>query len=76
METRSFTAFVEFDPETRLYVGTIPSVPGAHSQGQTLDELQANLKEVLELCLEDWVAQGVPIVEDDFVGIQKIAVTL
>ncbi|MGC1374615.1 MAG: type II toxin-antitoxin system HicB family antitoxin [Anaerolineales bacterium] len=48
----TFTAYVEYDPETKLYVGAIPGIPGAHTQGATLDELQQNLKEVLSLCLE------------------------
>ena len=52
-ERRTFTAYIEFDAETRLYVGTIPSVRGAHTQGATLDELRTNLREVLELCLEE-----------------------
>jgi predicted RNase H-like HicB family nuclease len=50
---KSFTAQVEYDPETKMYVGIIPGVPGAHTQGASLDELQANLQEVLELCLEE-----------------------
>lgn len=48
-----FTAYVEWDPETKLYVGIVPGIPGAHTQAATLDELQKNLKEVLELCLEE-----------------------
>lgn len=48
-----FTAYVEKDPETGLYVGIVPNLPGAHTQGTTLDELQGNLKEVVELCLEE-----------------------
>jgi len=51
--SQAFTAYVEWDPETRLYVGIIPDIPGAHTQGATLDELKRNLKEVLELCLEE-----------------------
>ena len=51
---KTFTAYIEWDPETKLYVGTVPGIPGAHSQGETLDELQKNLKEVLELCLEEY----------------------
>ena len=47
---RTFTAYVEWDPETKLYVGIVPGIPGAHTQGATLDELHENLKEVLELC--------------------------
>jgi len=50
---KTFTASVEWDPETNLYVGTVPDIPGAHTQGATLDELQKNIKEVLELCLEE-----------------------
>ena len=41
-----------------------------HTQGETLDELQANLKEVLELILED----GVPVLQSEFVGIQQVVV--
>ena len=48
---KTFTAYVEWDPETKLYVGVVPGLPGAHTQGATFDELQKNLKEVLELCL-------------------------
>lgn len=50
---RTFTAYIEYDPETQLYVGTVPGIPGAHTQGATLDELHTNLREVLELCVEE-----------------------
>lgn len=49
---RSFVAYVEWDPETKLFSAIIPGIPGAHTQGASLDELRENLKEVLELCLE------------------------
>jgi predicted RNase H-like HicB family nuclease len=67
---RTFTAVVERDPETRLYVGYIPGFPGAHTQAKTLDELNANLREVLDLLLED----GDPRLEAEFVGIQQVLV--
>jgi len=69
---KTFTAYIEYDPETALYVGFIPGIPGAHSQGATLDELQQNLKEVLELCLEegDNSMENLP----RFVGLQQIEV--
>ena len=67
---RSYTAVVERDTETGLLVGYIPGFPGAHSQAETLDELQANLKEVVAMLLED----GEPDLEAEFVGIQTIAV--
>ena len=50
---RTFSAYVEWDPETKLYVGIVPGIPGAHTQAATLGELRINLKEVLELCLEE-----------------------
>jgi len=50
---KTFTAYVEWDAETKLYVGVFPGIPGAHTQGASLDELHRNLKEVLELCLEE-----------------------
>ena len=68
-----FTAYVEFDPETELYVGVIPGIPGAHTQGATLDELKQNLKEVLELCLDEY--DGPVEFLPKFVGIQQIEVS-
>ncbi|MHC4443387.1 MAG: type II toxin-antitoxin system HicB family antitoxin [Planctomycetota bacterium] len=50
---RTFQAVIEKCPDTGLYVGYIPGFPGAHSQGKTLDELTENLREVIELILED-----------------------
>ena len=48
-----FAAVIERDPETSLYVGHVPGFPGAHSQGSTLDELNANLREVIEMLLAE-----------------------
>ncbi|MYN65618.1 MAG: type II toxin-antitoxin system HicB family antitoxin [Acidobacteria bacterium] len=50
---RSYTAVVERCPATRLYVGYVPGFPGAHSQGDTLEELNENLKEVIAMLLDD-----------------------
>ncbi|MGA2984343.1 MAG: type II toxin-antitoxin system HicB family antitoxin [Terriglobia bacterium] len=71
---RTFSAYVEWDPETKLYVGVIPGIPGAHTQGASLDELQTNLKEVLELCLEEYKGS----LEDlpRFVGLQQVEVAV
>jgi predicted RNase H-like HicB family nuclease len=48
-----FTTVIERCPETKLYVGYVPGFPGAHSQGESLDELNANLQEVIDMLLED-----------------------
>lgn len=68
----TLTAVVEQDPETGLYVGIVPGLPGAHSQGATLDELMANLKEVAELVLEE--DEGLKDNLPRFVGVQQIEV--
>jgi len=67
---RNFAAVIERDPETGLFVGFVPGFPGAHSQGATLDELNANLREVISMLLED----GEPVFESEFVGVQNVAV--
>ena len=63
--TRTFTAYIEFDEETQLYVGVVPGITGAHTQGATLDELRDNLKEVLELCMEAQLAKSSPLLDAD-----------
>jgi predicted RNase H-like HicB family nuclease len=65
---KAFTAVIERCTDTRLYVGYVPGFPGAHSQGETLDELHRNLREVIEMLLED----GEPDLEAEFVGTQSI----
>ena len=71
---RTFTAVIERDPETGLLVGIVTGIPGAHTQGETLDELYTNLKEVLELCLEEY--QGSLDELPRFVGLQQIEVSV
>jgi predicted RNase H-like HicB family nuclease len=68
---KSFTAVVEKCPDTGLYVGYVPGFPGAHTQAESLDELQANLKEVIAMLLED----GPPTMEAEFVGTQTVMVS-
>ncbi len=72
---RTFTAYIEYDPETKQYVGIVPGLPGAHTQGESLNELQANLQEVVALCLEEY---GLDELDDlpRFVGIQQVEVAV
>ena len=67
---RLYNAVIERCPDTNLYVGHLPGFPGAHSQGATLDELHANLREVITMLLED----GEPKLETEFVGTQAVVV--
>jgi len=67
---RTFTAVVKKDSDTGLYVGYVPGFPGAHTQAETLDELRDNLREVIEMLLED----GEPQFETEFIGTQEVVV--
>ena len=63
---RNYTAVIEKDAETGLYVGYVPGFPGAHTQAETLDKLSDNLREVIAMLLED----GEPAAAGKFVGTQ------
>jgi len=65
-----YSAVIERCTQTGLFVGFVPGFHGAHSQGETLDEVNHNLHEVIEMLLED----GDPILESEFVGVQNVAI--
>jgi predicted RNase H-like HicB family nuclease len=67
---REFSVVVERDPTTGLYVGYVPGWAGAHSQGTSPMELEANLREVVMMLLED----GEPKFESEFIGVQTLRV--
>ena len=67
---KTYSAVIERCPRTKFFVGFVPGFPGAHSQGETLDELHQNLQEVISLLLED----GEPELESEFIGVQNVAV--
>ncbi|HOV93061.1 MAG TPA: type II toxin-antitoxin system HicB family antitoxin [Candidatus Kapabacteria bacterium] len=65
---RTYSAVIEKCKDTGLYVGYIPGFKGAHSQGETIEELRENLIEVIEMLLED----GEPVLDSEFIGTQNI----
>lgn len=67
---RTFSAVIERCSETGLFVGFVPGFPGAHSQGETIEELNRNLQEVIAMLLED----GEPVLESEFVGVHRVAI--
>jgi predicted RNase H-like HicB family nuclease len=67
---RTFNVVIERDPETDLFVGHVPGWSGAHSQGESIEELHANLEEVVTMLLED----GEPKFDSEFVAVQTIQV--
>jgi predicted RNase H-like HicB family nuclease len=67
---KEYTAIIQKCADTGLYVGYVPGFRGAHTQGETLDELTRNLREVIEMLLED----GEPVIDGEFVGTQKVKI--
>lgn len=67
---KTYTAIIEFCEETKLFIGYVPGFAGAHTQAESLDELQENLREVIEMLLED----GEPQMTTSFFGVQNIAI--
>ena len=72
--TRSFTAYVEWDQETALYVATVPGLPGAPTQGESLDELRKNLEDVVSLCVSEYAGKLSEIPR--FIGTQQVEIAV
>ena len=66
---REFYVIIERD-EDGYYVGEVPQLQACYSQGETIDELMTNIKEVIELCLETENEEEIP----EFIGIQKVVI--
>jgi predicted RNase H-like HicB family nuclease len=66
---QEFYVIIERD-EDGYYVGEVPQLQACYSQGETIDELMVNMKEVIELCLETENDEQIP----EFRGIQKVVI--
>ena len=75
MNKRSIAAYIGKDRESSLYIGVIPAIPGAQTQGETLDELHKNMKEVVRMCLKQMSPEEKERLPE-FVGIQQVEVGL
>ena len=67
---KKYIYIIEKCTDTNLFVGYIPGFEGAHSQAESLDELSENMREVVEMLMED----GEPEMLADFVGTQTLSV--
>ncbi len=59
----SYSVFYEEAPEGG-YVAFVPALPGCHTQGETLDEAELNVREAIAVYLESLAAHGEPIPEE------------
>ena len=69
--SREFYVLIEKD-EDGFFVGEVPQLRACYSQGKTIDELMANMKEVIDLALQE---QG-DVEPAEFVGVQKLTVNV
>ncbi|MBP6469108.1 MAG: type II toxin-antitoxin system HicB family antitoxin [Chloroflexi bacterium] len=67
MNQQDFYVIIERD-EDGMYVGEVPQLPACYSQGETIDQLMANMREVIALCLEEMTDVSI----SEFVGVQRI----
>jgi len=64
---------VIIEDETGGYVAFVPTLPGCHTQGDTLNELMDNVKEAVELYLETLTEEEKKdLLKQRVVGIQKV----
>jgi len=73
--TRTYTAVIHYDAESKCYVGIVPALPGTHSCAETLEDLRANLQEAVLLMLEVQADEGEQPVEDVQVSLEPIQIT-
>jgi predicted RNase H-like HicB family nuclease len=67
-----FDVIIERDEEG-YFVASVPALPGCHTQAKSLDVLMERIREAIELCLE---VDGMPSESLDFVGVQRVTVTV
>jgi len=68
MPSKEFYVVIERD-EDGLYVGEVPQLKACYSQGETVDELMVNIREVIEMCLEELEEVETTT---EFVGVQRL----
>ena len=77
MDIKEFRVIVEQD-EDGVFVASVPSLPGCHTQGKTYEEVMKRVKEAIELCLEvaekDSTYKSKISPTPKFIGISDIAV--
>lgn len=69
MKNINFTVYIEQD-EDGMFIGSVPAVPGCHTEGRTQKQMLENLRQVLRLCLRNMNAKEVERIK--FVGIQNL----
>ena len=69
MKQQDFYVIIERD-EDGMYIGEVPQLQACYSQGETIDQLMVNMREVIALCLEEMTEVSI----SEFVGVQRITI--
>jgi predicted RNase H-like HicB family nuclease len=69
MKKHEYYVVMERD-EDGVYIGEVPQLKACYSQGDTIDELMKNMREVIELCLESLLEESTT----EFVGVQRVVI--
>jgi predicted RNase H-like HicB family nuclease len=75
MGKHRFPIIIEQD-EDGIYIASVPSLAGCHTQAKTLDELMERIKEAIQLYIEAENITEEDIRHMNFVGLQEIEVTI
>jgi predicted RNase H-like HicB family nuclease len=65
---KEFYVIIERD-EDEFFVGEVPALKGCYAQGRSIEELMLNMRDVIEMCLEEE-----PAVQNEFIGVQKVSI--
>ncbi len=76
MDVYNFKVILEPDEESGGYVISCPSLQGCYSQGETVDEAIANIKEAILLCLEDMQAHNEEIHDSSKALLGSVVITI
>ncbi len=75
MTSRDYKVFLEPDAEYGGYVVVCPSIPGCYSQGKTVSEALANIREAIEVSLEDMESRGEEISDPSEALVGSVVIT-
>ncbi|MBC5796586.1 type II toxin-antitoxin system HicB family antitoxin [Sphaerospermopsis sp. LEGE 00249] len=70
MKNKEFYVVIKRD-EDGMYIGEVPQLKACYSQGETIDELITNIKEVIEMCLEELEEESIT----EFIGVSKVVLS-
>ena len=73
MKSKHYTVIVH-EAEEGGYWAEVPALPGCYSQGETMEEMLASVKEAIESHLDALREDGQDVPEDGVVTIQKVEV--